>query len=272
MSTFLSQNYVLTLAFSCTGDRLERLLGLLDKLKDSPVEVIVVMQRWSPVHQQLAESFRQVRFVWSETVGLSRSRNIAIDASNTPYIWLLDDDVDIVPEELSALIKMIESSKTTPSVYRVRVGCTECHESFYKRYDEKSKVSKLSVLRMNSIELIICREFVVQNGIRFNSRIGLGTDFPGSEEIHFLLDVVEARGKFELVHKPFVYHSCTEGGRLKVESDSIMEIRGATASRLGAWGPFLVSYWGLRYLLRDKRISVVFSLIKGYLKGYRAYI
>ena len=125
---------------------------------------------------------------------------------------------------------------------------------------------------MNSIELVFNVSTIKQSGVVFNPNIGLGTEFPGGEEIHFLLDAYERGARFKLIHQTFVYHSCLEGGRRKTESDSIMQIRGATASRLGLLGWPLLFRWCIRYLMRDKRLSVVTSLLSGFFKGYKRFL
>ena len=261
----------LTLGFSTMGNRLDGLLTLLKKLPTDKVEVVVVVQSWDKTQQRVEDDWPQIKFVWTDTIGLSRSRNIAVQTSTSTFMWLLDDDVDIEADELEALIELLEQADSEVAVFRVRVGCTENRAGFYKVYNQSDRVTKLSLLRMNSIELLLRRQFVVQNGLTFNPNIGLGSPFPGGEEIHFLLDLFEAGGKIECIHRAFVYHSCLEGGRRKAESDEIMEIRGATASRLGLMGPALIFRWCIRYLIRDKRLGVVKSLLKGFVKGYRAY-
>lgn len=261
----------LTLCFSTMGDRLADLLPLLNRLKTSKVAILVVIQKWQDAQKLQFKDGEQIRFIWSKEIGLSRSRNLAVANASTDFIWLLDDDVDIKPNQLDELIGILSTNQYKAEILRVRVGCCEDNQAFYKNYTLQEHVSRLDLLRMNSIELIVNRRFVVENNLLFNVNIGLGTAFPGGEEIHFLLDAVEAKGQVKMVHKSYVYHSCLEGGRRKTESDEIMEIRGATASRFGMLGPLLIARWSLRYLMRDKKVSVVFALIKGYLKGYKAY-
>jgi glycosyltransferase involved in cell wall biosynthesis len=267
----MANDSLITLAFSTVGSRLAPLQVLIERLKDLDVKIIVVVQLWQISHQQQLGHSDNIQYIWSDTVGLSRSRNIAIEAASSDYLWLLDDDVDIVPGELLDLLDLIGDMSPQYDVFRVRVGCSENHNSLYKSYSKDQKISKLSLLKMNSIELIVRRDFVLANDLKFNPNIGLGTDYPGSEEIHFLLDLYEVGGRIKLVHKPYVYHSCLEGGRRKNESDAIMEIRGATASRLGVLGFPLVVYWGIRYLVKERRNSVVKALLKGYFRGYKSY-
>ena len=261
----------LTLCFSTMGDRLENLIPLLANLESEKVTILVVVQKWQSSHRQLTHSCPQAKFIWSDETGLSRSRNLAIKNTDSEFIWLLDDDVIIEPQELRDLLAFLSEQGGKADIYRVRVGCSENRQGLYKQYTEQQRVSRLDLLRMNSIELVVNRRFIADKQLSFNPGIGLGTRFPGSEEIHFLLDAFDAGARIKMLHKVFVYHSCLEGGRRKAESDAIMEIRGATASRFGVLGAALLLRWIARYFIRDKRTSVITSLLKGYLKGYKAY-
>lgn len=268
----MNHPYKLTLAFSSMGNRLLSLLPLIDKLKNcAQVEILVIVQEGTEQHKKSVENFSGIKFIWSGTIGLSRSRNLALETARGDYVWMLDDDVDIPIDHISLLLSEIDQHSLEADIIRVRVGCTENPQELYKRYSKITDIRKLHLLKMNSIELIVRRDFVQQSGVRFNQNIGLGTAFPGNEEAHFLIDAMDMGAKFLIIDRVYVYHSCCEGGRRKAESNAIMEIRGATASRFSWLGIPLIVYWGSRYLLKEKRISVVFSLLKGYCRGYKGY-
>lgn len=262
----------ITLAFATMGARLETLLPLLRKLQHiEEIELLVVVQKWDDKHVALSSALDFVKFVWEDSIGLSRSRNKAFDVAAGLYVWTLDDDVDIGEKDVIKLVTTIKSLKEAAEIIRVKVGCIENREHSYKNYSSISEVRRLNLLQMNSIELLVKNAFFHEKNLAFNPKIGLGTSYPGNEEIHFLIDAFENGARFNLLDDVFVYHSCEEGGRRKTESLNIMEIRGATASRYGLVGVLLLARWCLRYTLRDKSIAVLKSLCIGYAKGYEAY-
>lgn len=264
--------YTLSMAFSTVGSRLELMLPLLNKLQDNEkVEIVVVVQNWTDKHQVCTELLPSVNFYWEDSIGLSISRNRALTVSKGQYVWMLDDDVDIPVQKVTELLYELERQVKTADIIRLRVGCTENRHETYKKYTRLNNVSKLNLLQMNSIELVVRREFCNLKQLGFNTKIGLGTAYPGNEEVHFLLDAMEQGATFKILESVFVFHSCVEGGRKKTESLQIMELRGATASRYGLLGIVLICRWGFRYLLRDKSLSVVTSLLKGFVRGYKAY-
>lgn len=257
----------LTLAFSTVGERLQGLLPLLKRLSGADVEILVVVQCWGQEQKSQQPEFG--KWFWSDTVGLSRSRNIALENASGEFVWLLDDDVEIKFEDLSALQNLLRQIEEP--IVRVRVGCLENRTDLYKPYSKSEAFSPLMVLKMNSIELLLRRSWMLDRNISFNNNIGLGTRFPGAEEVHFLLDAVEQGASIKLVSSPYVYHSCCEGGRRKIQSVEMMEIRGATASRFGIVGTALLLRWALRYFLEYRSLSMLKALFRGFFNGYRHY-
>ena len=67
-------------------------LPLIDGVQRAGLPVIVVDQSGDGATEQLLEPFRSVRYLRSR-MGLSRGRNAALAATNTPYLVLTDDDV-----------------------------------------------------------------------------------------------------------------------------------------------------------------------------------
>ena len=264
----------LTLAFSTMGARVDALEKLLSRLCHvEHCEFIVIVQKWQEENKEIAKGFTGVTFIWSDEIGLSRSRNTAIEHATGEFLWSLDDDVDISEPDLRYLLTFLQNQaeRDAAHIYRVRVGCLENPDHYYKNYSDADKIVKLNLLQMNSIELILSLPFVRRHNLKFNEKIGLGTAYPGNEEVNFLLDAYERGASFKLVHKALVFHSCLEGGRRKTESNEIMQIRGATASRFGLLGPLLLLRWGTRYALRDKSINVVKHLLKGYFNTYKHF-
>ncbi|MCC2614824.1 glycosyltransferase family 2 protein [Aestuariibacter halophilus] len=262
----------LTLGFSTVGQNLEQLSCLLHQVERVPnIEIVVVVQNWKVLDKQYAEKHPNIVWDWSSKTGLSRSRNRVVELAASDYVWMLDDDVEFGVEEINWLVGFLDQQASAADILRVRVGCTHDRTRLYKQYTDSNRVTKLTLLQMNSIELLFKRTFVVKHALRFNENIGLGTAYPGNEEVNFLLDAWRFSPTFKLIHRPLVFHSCFEGGRQKVESAAIMEIRGATASRFGLLGAILLIRWCGRYVTKYRSVVPAKALWRGYLNGYRTY-
>ncbi len=244
--------------------RMSSLISMLEVLGETPgVEILVVIQG---EEESFPAALDFVTRIFDPITGLSHSRNLVIENSSGNYIWFLDDDVVITQHNLDCLLNAL-AAEPRSQVYRAQIGCIENRDKSYKTYATNKILSRLQLLQVSSIELIVERQFILEHHIRFNEKLGLGTSFPATEEVNFLLDIVELEGQVINLNHRLVYHTCCEQGRL-LACDGIFTARGATASRYGPLGPLLLLRWGGRYFLRYRQLSYVKSLIQGYYQGY----
>ena len=240
----------LTLAFACIGERLPSLLANLSSIESPPqVKVVILVQKPLRDTQKIADSNSSVNIKILDSIGLSKSRNQAILISETDFIWFLDDDVQLVNKDINKALAIINN--VDAEFFRVKIGCIEWPEKTFKKYKKTNKIRKLNLLQISSIEIIADLGFIKKNKITFNEKIGLGT-------------------RFEYINEVLVSHTCIFDERI-LANNAIFEIRGATASRFGFIGFLLILRWLLRYSFKERKVSYLTSLIKGYLKGYLQY-
>jgi glycosyltransferase involved in cell wall biosynthesis len=266
----LKSNKKLTLAFAAIGERLDKLKGCLsivDLIKQ--VQVVVVVQRWTDDHKKIIEEFPQIDFVWQQGQGLSRSRNEALAHAQGEYTWLLDDDVELQADDIAYILLYLDAHSEI-DFFRVKIGCIEWRDKFFKNYKKIDKVKRLNLLQVSSIELIGRTQFIKQRQLQFNENIGLGTPYQGSEEIHFLLDAWDKDAKFEFIDKVLIRHTCIFDERVLADNN-IFKIRGATASRFGLLGILLLGRWGIRSLFKEKNPIYIYHLFRGFCRGYSSF-
>lgn len=259
----------LTLAFACIGTRAEALIQHLNKLKfPVGVEALIIMQKPNQDSQTTLEA-SSYKFKILETIGLSKSRNAAIELSNTDFAWFLDDDVQLTNQDLVTVVKII--NENTENFFKVRIGCIEWQDKTFKPYKDLTTFKKLNILQVSSIELIADLNFIKTKNIKFNENIGLGTSYKACEENNFLIDAWNSGGRFKFINQVLVRHTCIFENRI-LANDEIFEIRGATASRYGMVGFLLLLRWLIRYAIKEKRMSYLIALTKGYFKGYNQFL
>jgi len=258
----------LTLAFASMGNRLESLITHLKTLEiPEYVEVVITVQKPELAADTLY-SQKHFKVVKLDTLGLSKNRNASIEHANSDYVWFLDDDIQFSNQDLTDALAIINNNNA--DFYRVQVGCIEWPEKTFKTYQPLSKISKLHLLKISSIEIIANLALIKEKQLRFNERIGLGTDYKACEENNFLIDAWEQGASFSFIDKVLIRHTCIFDDRI-LANEGIFEIRGATASRYRLAGIALLLRWSMRYLVKEKKKSLVLSLIKGFCKGYRSY-
>ena len=259
----------LTLAFACIGERLPELLKNISSINlTSNIEIVILVQKPQNDTESIISRSTSARIKVLDTVGLSKSRNNAIKISTTDYIWFLDDDVQLNNTDIEAAIDIINAEYS--EIYRVKIGCIEWPERTFKNYKKIKKIMKLNLLQVSSIEVIADLNFIKSNALKFNERIGLGTEYKACEENNFLIDAWEAGAKFMPIDKVIVKHTCVFDDRI-LANDKIFEIRGATASRFGVLGLMLILRWLVRYSIKEKKASYLKSLLRGYFRGYSQY-
>lgn len=67
-----------------------------------------------------------VRYIESNEIGLSKSRNLAIENAKSDYLWIMDDDVDIYDEALSYIYRLITKYNESPLLivsHTLKKGC-----------------------------------------------------------------------------------------------------------------------------------------------------
>ena len=97
----------LTLAFSCLGAHLEQLQVHIATLNPNEnITFLVLVQKHSEVQYGL-KTVNNVSIVYLDSIGLSKSRNAAIEHACTDYIWFLDDDVFLTNENITDALNML---------------------------------------------------------------------------------------------------------------------------------------------------------------------
>lgn len=127
--------------------------------------------------------------VVSATRGLSRNRNVALDAASAPLVLISDDDVGYTAEGLERVLKAFEDRPETDLI-------TMQYES---SGNPKKYVHGEVDLRCNprgyyatSIEIAFRLWRLRGAGIRFDERFGIGAEFIAGEEQILIDDALRA--------------------------------------------------------------------------------
>jgi len=265
---------VLGIALSTMDGRLAQNQGLVAQIAKLKAHVVVVNQLrtdegrlsldslgWSEDHAQI---------VHMDTLGLSLSRNAAIDALRSKWALLADDDITLDIEAFSSLSRRLSDAKDWD-----RVGALATRLMKDPDTPWRNDVQDLSVLegrrlpnlrriqRINSMELVLNVAALQCWDIRFDTRFGLGAPpTNGGEEVMLMDSILRRGGRIVPVDL---------APRLHPEESSGQAINPATAFTQGAvhrlvFGP---SRWPSLFLVYAlKRIhSGEWNLVADYAKG-----
>lgn len=200
----------------------------------------------------------------STTIGLSKSRNIAIENINSGWIWFQDDDIQLNIDNIDTLHDIILEKKS--DIYFVKIGSLEQKDALYKSYSHYKKHSRFNFLKISSIEIIVNAEFVKENQIKFDESLGLGTQLPCCEENKFILDCFNHSASIFYVDCVACYHTTLLSNR-NIDYMKSMQAKGYLLSFVPHWlAIFLFIRWGIRFSkISELSLFMCFRLL---LQGY----
>lgn len=143
-----------------------------------------------------------VKYIRSDTIGLSKSRNIAIQNSEADFIWLMDDDVTIDNNAYMNILSLINSSHTFDMIVLSHTTIDEDKKNDVRIYS----INKRKATSVSSIDMLIKRKSIIENEIFFNENFGLGTKYPSGEEYLFTIECLKRNLTVLKTTQVFSYH------------------------------------------------------------------
>lgn len=117
--------------------------------------------------------------------GLSRNRNLGLEAASGELVLFCDDDVVLNPEGLVAMRALFSADPELALAAgwragRMPPGATEV------------ALSRFNSGRICAPEFVIRRPLVLQSGVRFDMDFGVGAGYPIGEDYIFVCDLLRA--------------------------------------------------------------------------------
>lgn len=156
------------------------------------VEYLVAWQQPDgslPIPESL-ECRNDFRFKITATRGISRNRNIAIDAASAPICLMGDDDIDYDSSEIEALIELFDKHPET-DLFTLRYRSHPDFPKFYPEHEFDLRKPPKGYY-VTAFEIAF-RTDAIRDKVRFNENISIGTPVLrcGEEDI-FIHDVRKA--------------------------------------------------------------------------------
>lgn len=228
-----------TIAVSTLGAGLARL-----RLPDPCVGIaylILVQQPQAGAAEFFAER-SDVRVVLLGDIGLSNSRNAALDQAEGALLLFVDDDMTL---DLQGIQTLAGCFKTDPQLALAAGWRTE---------RLRAKAGQVTLTRFNSgricaPEFMVRRQLIQATGLRFDPDFGLGARYGLGEDYVFVTDILRAGLKGVSVSVATGSHPHASTGE-KWTDPAMMAARQAVLGRVfGAWAPLV----RLAYALRHRR-------------------
>lgn len=136
-----------------------------------------------------------IRMIRTNTRGLSKSRNLAIQHAVGDACLLCDDDEQLDSSYEDTILKAYEALPDADII------CFRISNQLSRLKQETQRLTKWTAMRIASWQITFRREPILKSGIRFDEDMGAGTGNGGGEEVKFLRDCIKAGLKAYYVPK-----------------------------------------------------------------------
>jgi len=131
-----------------------------------------------------------LRVICTDQVGLSRSRNMALEYATARVCAIADDDMRYEDGYADTILSAhAEYPEADVIAFQVERRNTSSPKSFRGRVHRETY---LSCMKISSVEITFKRERVRSSGVKFNELMGAGAEFCAGEESIFLYDLLKA--------------------------------------------------------------------------------
>jgi GT2 family glycosyltransferase len=130
------------------------------------------------------------RVINTNEIGLSNSRNLAINNSKGEICLLSDDDVIYSSDFVESIKNSFEKNKNAEII---TYQATNELGKLFKDYPKIKTHNKRSISIINSFLIAFRRDSIIKNKIQFDSKFGLGSTFETGDEYIFLRNALEKK-------------------------------------------------------------------------------
>jgi len=196
----------------CTRERPRLLHDTIESILDGdlqPIELLVVDQSRRP-DPVFGSGDKRIKYVWTQTRGLSRARNIGIGAARANVVAFSDDDVLVHPSWLAALVtalgaeeeRVVSAGQVVPAPPERRGAFTASH---YVDDRPATYVGRIDRDPLGGGNMATYRSAFDLVGL-FDERLGAGGRYPAADDNDFGLRLLEAGFCIAYVPEAIVYH------------------------------------------------------------------
>lgn len=136
-----------------------------------------------------------IRMLNTNTRGLSKSRNLAIQHAVGDVCLLCDDDEQLNSSYEDTILN------TYAELPDADIICFRISNQPSRLMQKTQRLTKWTAMRIASWQITFRREFILKRGIQFDENMGAGTGNGGGEEVKFLRDCIKAGLKAYYVPK-----------------------------------------------------------------------
>lgn len=200
-------------------------------------------------------------------IGLSKSRNLAIENAKADICLLADDDI-VYENNFESII--LNAFNLNPTADIITFKMNDFEGNSFKSYPIIKKHNKKSLSFVNSVVIAFRRNSIISNKVFFDENFGLGSTFQTADEYVFLRNALNLNLNIVFHNEVILSHPVDSSGK-DVASDRILFAKGALFYKYYNILSFLKLIHYLYLMLKFKYISLG-QVINKYLIGVKGII
>jgi hypothetical protein len=241
----------------------EDLLFLEDIYSELGFTPKTVIVNQSIVGKRILEDSKY-KIINSNELGLSRSRNLAIQNAVHDIGVIADDDVKFLTG-FDDKVKYYHSIYPDYSILIFKV-ISDNGKDFRKYFDGIKDIDIYRAMNVCSIEITFKRKDIIEKNIKFDEGFGLGAKIESGEEWVFLSDAILKGLKVKFIPEYIVFHGVNSTGD-KFNKDRIIGLGVTIRRALKFRFLFFIFYFLLKFRHKSntglRRLSFIYYLLLG---------
>lgn len=243
--------------------------SLIDKMNINS-NAIIINQCGENSIKDLTRNNNQIKWINSDEIGLSNSRNMAIKSSTKDICLLADDDLEYIDNYQKIILKQF---KLYPNADIITFKVEGINSKFKNYYSKTRKLNYLTSMKVSSVEIAFRTNSIKRNNIKFNKLFGAGSKYYAGEECIFLTDCLKKGLKIRYVPIKIANLYIGNSTWFKGYKEDFFITKGAVFAAMSKWFsiPYILQFALRKYKLYSKEITMI-TAIDNMLKGRRKYL
>ena len=181
------------------------------------------------IEDELIEEYENIKIISCNEIGLSKSRNKALENSKADICILADDDIEYTDNSLEIINNAYKEYDADIIVFKAM----KSNGKAYKKYkNNRCSIKKINSMKVSSVEITFNRLKIINKKIGFDERFGAGAEYICGEENIFLSDCLKKGCKIIFIPEFIVKLKDSESTWFQGYNEKYFMSKGAVFYRL----------------------------------------
>jgi hypothetical protein len=226
-----------------------------------PHSILISIQNPKSIDYEIPDSNSPVKVVESSQVGVAKSRNLAIDNTETEYLVFADDDATVSE---TGLLTSLDYLDKHPNCDLVLAMTVDELGNVRKRYPKKQvRLHLFNSAKAGTIEMLVRVDSIKRLGIHFDERFGAGSSNKVGDEYIFISDLIKAGGHGVFLPVVLASHAASSSGHLVGTDENLMARARVFHRVFGRFSPVIRAGYYIRRGLKNFRVSEFLRFVRG---------